>query len=356
VGTSAAESGAAADTAGWAGGNLSTAVRGGGNEARGGETGSGRAERAVDLGSHSQAGAAVTSHAQAGLGPAGRPQPGVDSGADVAGAAGGPQPGQRLERYLPLYEAKMIHHFDHRWATYDGLDTRDMTAAEKADPRAVALPRYWVPEAEVNERLRGRWDRQWLLGWRDICRSTDERTVIASVVPRVGTGDTLLLMFPTAADPALAAALAACLDSLACDYVARQKIGGTHLKYHVFQQLAVLPPSTYSQPAPWSPGETVAEWLLPRVLELVYTSWELEPFARDCGYEGPPFVWDEERRFQLRSELDAAFFHLYGISCEDVDYIMDTFPIVKRKDEARWGEYRSKICVLAEMERFGSNG
>jgi hypothetical protein len=163
-------------------------------------------------------------------------------------------------------------------------------------------------------------------------------------------------MFPTAADPALAAALAACLDSLACDYVARQKIGGTHLKYHVFQQLAVLPPSTYSQPAPWSPGETVAEWLLPRVLELVYTSWELEPFARDCGYEGPPFVWDEERRFQLRSELDAAFFHLYGISCEDVDYIMDTFPIVKRKDEARWGEYRSKICVLAEMERFGSNG
>ena len=89
------------------------------------------------------------------------------------------------------------------------------------------------------------------------------------------------------------------------------------------------------------------EWMLPRVLELSYTSWELEPFARDCGYEGPPFIWDEERRFRLRCELDAAFFRLYGISREDVEYIMDTFPIVKRKDEAAFGTYRTKELIEA---------
>jgi hypothetical protein len=56
--------------------------------------------------------------------------------------------------------------------------------------------------------------------------------------------------------------------------------------------------------------------------------------AHDCGYDGPPCRWDEARCFLLRCELDAAYFHLYGIAHDDVDYIMDTFPIVRRKDEA----------------------
>ncbi len=70
-------------------------------------------------------------------------------------------------------------------------------------------------------------------------------------------------------------------------------------------------------------------------MELTYTAWDLQPFAHDCGYYGPPFRWDEERRFLLRCELDAAYFHLYGIDRDDVDYIMDTFPIVQRKNVGR---------------------
>ena len=81
-----------------------------------------------------------------------------------------------------------------------------------------------------------------------------------------------------------------------------------------------------------------------------------------CG--SPPFRWDEDRRFLLRCELDAAFFHLY-LGSEDewrqqpealtrsfptprhaVSYIMDTFPIVKRKDEAKHGTYRTKETIL----------
>jgi hypothetical protein len=55
--------------------------------------------------------------------------------------------------YLPLYEAKLFHHFDHRWATYDGLDTHDLTSTEKDSPETLALPRYWVPADEVTARL-----------------------------------------------------------------------------------------------------------------------------------------------------------------------------------------------------------
>ena len=98
---------------------------------------------------------------------------------------------------------------------------------------------------------------------------------------------------------------------------------------------------------PWN-NSSNSGWMLPRVLELTYTNWELRGFGRDCGYDGPPFKWDEERRFLLRCELDAAFFHLYGIGRDDVSYIMDTFPIVKRKDEAQYeGQYRTRDTILA---------
>ena len=68
--------------------------------------------------------------------------------------------------------------------------------------------------------------------------------------------------------------------------------------------------------------------------------------ARSFEYDGPPFRWDEHRRWFLRSELDAAFFHLYGIEREDVDYIMDIFPIVKRNDEREHDGYRTKQVIL----------
>lgn len=90
-----------------------------------------------------------------------------------------------------------------------------------------------------------------------------------------------------------------------------------------------------------------AGFIHPRVLELTYTSYDMEPFARDLGDLGAPFRWDEERRFLLRAELDALFFHLYSIDRDDVDYIMETFPIVKRKDVAAHGTYRTKDQILA---------
>lgn len=122
-----------------------------------------------------------------------------------------------------------------------------------------------------------------------------------------------------------------------------------------------IPQSTFEQ-VPCLLPDTVArctDFLLPRVLELTYTAWDLEAFAQDCGYGGPPFRWDDERRFRLRAELDAAYFHLYGIARDDADYILETFPIVKRKDVAKYGAYRTKEAILeiydamAEAARTG---
>ena len=82
------------------------------------------------------------------------------------------------------------------------------------------------------------------------------------------------------------------------------------------------------------------------MLEFTYTAWDLQSFAQDCGYNDAPYLWNEERRFVLRCELDAAYFHLYGINRDATDYIIDTFPIVHRKDEATQSEYRTKRVIL----------
>ena len=61
--------------------------------------------------------------------------------------------GRNRERYVPLYEAKMIHQFDHRWATYQAGDSRDVTRTEKQNGNFEPAPRYWVPEGKPQERL-----------------------------------------------------------------------------------------------------------------------------------------------------------------------------------------------------------
>jgi len=257
---------------------------------------------------------------------------------------------RRDERYLPLYEAKMIHHYDHRWATYEGDEMRDLIVAKKRDPGVVVLPRYWVAEREVEQRLTGRSDRGWLLGFRDICRSTDERTAIASLLPRAGIGNNVPLLLIHNHD--LAAGLQACWSSYALDFVARQKVASTHMNFFIAEQLPVLPPASYRKATLWLSSEKLADWITKRLLELAYTAWDMAPYARDLGYDGPPFVWEEERRAFLRAELDAAYFHLYGIEREDVDYILETFPIVRRKDEARFGEFRTKRLILEIYDRM----
>jgi hypothetical protein len=252
--------------------------------------------------------------------------------------------GEAIERMVPLYEAKMFHHYDHRWATYqpDG-ETREVIAQEKEDPRVVALPRYWLRETVVLDVADG-WPR-WLLAFRDICRSTDERTAIASELPFAAVGHTAPLI-RSIQTPKAVACLAASVASFVFDFVTRQKVGGTHLTYGYFQQLPTLRPSTFESTCQWQPGRSTADWVVARVLELTYTAWDLAAFALDVGYEGAPFRWNPERRALLRAELDAAFFHLYGLSRDDADYVMDTFPIVKRKDEAAHGDYCTKRRIL----------
>lgn len=265
--------------------------------------------------------------------------------------------------YLPLYEAKMVHQFDHRWAGYadDGMSSGDLTDEDKRDPHYEPVPRYWVPEDEVRSRLAVTgWQRDWLFGHRGLTNVTNERTFISAIVPRFAIGNSFLVwIFSKSISPDQIGGLAASCTSLVVDFAARQKLGGTNLNLFLLFQFPIFPPAFYTEPR--------LAFIVPKVLELTYTSHALAPFARDLGHDGPPFVWDEDGRALLRADLDAFYARAYGLTRDELRYILDpadvkgldypseTFRVLKDKEIRQFGEYRTRRLVLAAWDRMDAN-
>jgi hypothetical protein len=267
--------------------------------------------------------------------------------------------------YVPLYEAKMIHLYNHRYGDFaeaeekEDADYREIPQAGfelLADPSYETTVRYWVPEAELESRLSLKgWARGWLMGWRDITNATNQRTVIVGVFPRSGIGHKFPLVF-TNQSVETAAALLAVWSSLTFDFIARQKIGGTSLTYFYLKQFACPPPSAFTS--------ADRKFIVQRVLELTYTSHSMKPFAVDLGYTSSPFCWDEDRRALLRGELEAKVAKLYGLTLDQLRYILDpaeiygpaypseTFRVLKKNEIAKYGEYRTARLVLNAWDRM----
>jgi len=258
---------------------------------------------------------------------------------------------------VSLYEAKMFHQFDHRWATYRTSDnTRDSTDIEKCDSSYQVQPRYWVERTGVENKLSEKWKKDWSLGFRRITNTTNERTAIFSLVPKLGFGDSVFLMIPTLGNPAIISCLCACLNSLIFDFIVRQKMGGTNFNFFIVKQLPVIPPEAYTSKD--------IEFISSCVLELVYTAWDMQPFAQDIGYDGEPFRWDSQRRALLRAELDAYYAKLYGLTRDELRYILDptdvygsdfpseTFRVLKNNEVRQFGEYRTQRLVLEAWDRM----
>jgi hypothetical protein len=301
------------------------------------------------------------------------------------------------EVYLPLYEAKMIWQFDHRYGTYDGVESRSSThlpiptERQYQDPNFVAIPWYWVNKDDLKNNLNF-WEKRWLLGFRNIARSTDERSGIFSVFPLVAVGNSLPLIFMNIINIFTVGFYSNCC-SLVFDYVLRQKLAGINLNFFYVQQLPVLPPESYT------PSDI--QFIVPRVLELTYTAWDIKAFADDVwrdadenlrgiireqweenkritgGHEWeppdwaeieengiplPPFKWSEKRRATLRAELDAYYAKLYELTEKELRYILDpqdvygpefpgeTFRVLKEKEIRQYGEYRTRRLVLEAWE------
>ena len=273
--------------------------------------------------------------------------------------------------WLPLYQGRMIWQFDHRansvrinpQSTHNPYLSEEVSAGQHADPDFLPQPQYYVPAENVEMAFPQ--SSGWALGFRGITNPTNMRTMIAAIVPRAGFGNSLPILLPIAEDGAVQAyqkkayLLAANLNALAFDFVTRQKVQGQNLNWFIIEQLPVIAPDRFAS-VRFGP-KTARDLVREAVLELAYTAHDMAPFARDLGYVGesgevlPPFVWDEDRRSRLRAQLDAVFFHLYGIADrDDARYVYSTFPIVEQQETADYGRYLSRDLCLAYMNALAA--
>jgi hypothetical protein len=262
------------------------------------------------------------------------------------------------ETMLPLYQGIMTSFYDHRAAdvvkSAKAIQRQNqpqyLTDSDKSDARRLAIPISWVDEAEVQERLAKRWKNPWFLGFSNVTSPTNERSLNVSLIPRSAVGNSFQLIF---ADHPFHLLMSA-LSCIPVDYVIRQKLGGTNMNFFYLEQLPVPPPDTFTHGCQWDMESTIGDWIKPRVLELVYTAWDMASAAKTLDDEGPPFVWNAERRQLLRAELDGAFFHLYGVSRNDTEHILSTFPIANRKDPelvVRVLDVYDGIAIAADTQR-----
>ncbi len=198
--------------------------------------------------------------------------------------------------------------------------------------------------------------KNWLQAFRGIGGTGNNRTLISSNLPQSGIGNSAPIINYDHAPAVASALILANMNSIPLDWAARLSVGGTHMSFFIVKQLPVLPPDVFLEMSRCNC--TWVQLIIPRVLELTYTSHEMTPFARDLGFEGPPFTWDDEKRHCLKSELDAIIAHMYELDRSDLEWIIDppppssSFPVLKSHEIKEFGEYRTKRYVLKAYDQI----
>jgi hypothetical protein len=304
---------------------------------------------------------------------------------------------------LPLYEGKMVQAYNHRAASVITVTENlkrpgqpiETSSAQLANPTYLPTPQYYVDENEVDSRLEGAPSYRWLIAYKSVTSPTNERTMIATVLPYCAVAHSMNLILLSDKRTPEHACFLANTNSLVLDYIAKQKVGGVNLSFFFVKQFPFI------QPAAYTAGDVA--YIAPRVLELVYTAWDMASFAADLwadadetlrakleeqrqawlaatgghpwnppGWAGgdacpapfAPAKWDDDRRAALRTELDAYYARLYGLTRDELRYILDpkdvygpdfpgeTFRVLKEKEEKAFGEYRTRRLVLEAWDRL----
>lgn len=263
------------------------------------------------------------------------------------------------KRALPLYEAKMVQAYDHRAASViveaenwvrQG-QKGETTPVQHQNPEFVALPRWWVAEETVIEQVGKGFPG--FIGYKDITSATNQRTMIAAFLPWAGVVNSApLILTGEGVSIRQQCCLLANLNSFALDYTARQKVGSVHLNFFIVEQLPVLPPDAYAEKRAWTGRQTLEKWVSDRVLKLTCTADDMRPLAEAAGFEEGVHKWNPRERAELLAELDAAYFHLYGLQRDDVEYVLSTFQAAREQVDEAGGLFDPGQQVLRRFDDF----
>jgi len=254
-------------------------------------------------------------------------------------------------KYYPLYEGRMIWHYNHRFNSMSFAKKGKKRKAKSIvtslnnykNPWFFAKPNYWIKEENLNERVPDNYNNNWFLGFREITGATNERTFISTILPRTAIGHKIIILISelNVEDKCV---LLSNINSIVFDYIVRQKISGTSISLYMLEQLPIFPPEKYNK--------NLKSLIVSRVIELVYTAHDLDGFAKDLKIQNEPYEWDSERRERIQADLDGIYAHLYKINKQDLEYILDTFKTLKRKEFDKFNEYRTRRLILEAYDKF----
>ncbi|HZK92906.1 MAG TPA: DUF433 domain-containing protein [Prolixibacteraceae bacterium] len=305
---------------------------------------------------------------------------------------------------LPLYESKFIWQYEHRFGSMElkdylkgkgGRGLPNMPIENSQNPSYRIKPQYYVNQDDLQNKIPQKYDKKWFMVYRGIGEAKRERTFVSTIIPYSGIGNSSSIIFPYLLPITETIYLLANFNSLIFDYMAKQKIPGVNInQFYVIQ----IPIATNIE-------VKISLQIVSKCLELIYTSWDIKAFVDDVwkeadedfkeaikkqwednkaatgghewippewceiDHEGcplPPFKWDEERRAILKAELDAIYAKLYGLTTEELRYILDpkdvygsdfpgeTFRVLKEKEIRKYGEYRTRRLVLEAWEKLNN--
>jgi hypothetical protein len=236
------------------------------------------------------------------------------------------------KKYLRVYEGKMVDRYNHRAGSTatkkgqyrrSGLSIRP-SIIELKNPRFLVKSRYAISLEDLKRvgRLRGNL-ASWHLAFKEITSATNRRTMRAAILPKCVASNKL----PTLEilnGPRAGACMLGVLNSIAFDFICRQKIGNITLNWYILRQIPVPPLEFFLNGT--VNGERIIDWLVKRVIKLCFTSIDLKDWSKEVGGPTQPYTWDESTRRELMTDIDALMFHLYKFSREEINLILKDFP------------------------------
>ena len=264
------------------------------------------------------------------------------------------------KKFLPLYEAKMVQMYDHRAASvivnpenwFRQGQTDPTTLVAHQNPEFSVTPRWWADQEEIRNAL-SKPPLPALLAFKNVTSPTNQRTMIAAFIPSVGVINSApLILSGPSISPLLQACLLANLSALTLDYVARQKIGNVNLNFFLIEQFPMFSPDFYQEKCPWSARTTLEKWISQRVLKLTCTSNDMKPLAEACGLKSLVHKWNPAERIDLMAQLDAAYFLLYQIERDDVEYILSTFAGIRKEREGAFAGSTTYDKILHHYDQL----
>lgn len=248
------------------------------------------------------------------------------------------------ETYVPLYEGRMVHQFDHAAKAYVRGSGRSAEWRALGFDQKEIIPHYFV--AQQNWKHLG-----FRAGFCDVTGPTNERSMLAAIIPSTfPCGNTVIAMRASPNSNPVHLLWASLMNSFVTDWLLRLRVSN-HMSFFLLESLAVPRPKVESDEA---------QLLIRAATRLTCTTPEFAPLWQEIM--GEPWqeacsMRDVQERAQLRAQIDAIVADLYGISEHDYAYILNTFPLLDRDQPPLLGEKRSFItrdlALLALLNRRG---